>query len=262
VHRPRLKDWSFPKGKLDRGETTIAAAVREVDEETGLRVKLGPRMPDSHYTVNRGVPKVVSYWSAHPPNNADIRSYAPNREIDDVRWFALSAARERLTYPHDGDLLDAFAASPFDSSPLLVLRHAHARSRKAWTRDDSDRPLKVDGVRQATALVSTLGAYGINRVISSDSARCVDTVLPYVNSRRVKLTLNPGISEDGWTPKKVRRVVEKALAGNRRLALCSHRPVLPDIFEALGVEPVALEPGGIIVAHRRDGKVVATETLG
>ena len=41
VHRPKYDDWSFPKGKLDRGEHATAAAVREVREETGLRDPAG-----------------------------------------------------------------------------------------------------------------------------------------------------------------------------------------------------------------------------
>jgi 8-oxo-dGTP pyrophosphatase MutT (NUDIX family)/phosphohistidine phosphatase SixA len=261
VHRPRLQDWSFPKGKLDRGETPMAAAVREVEEETGLHVRLGPRLPDSRYTVNGRTPKVVYYWSAQPPKNADITTYAPNQEVDDVRWLKLSKARKRLTYPHDKELLDAFAASPYDSSPLLVLRHSEARSRKAWAQDDTDRPLKVEGARQAAALVPSLAAYGVTRVVTSDAARCVDTVLPYVNARRVKLILQPGISEDGATPKQVRRVVQKALRSKRPTVLCSHRPVLADIFRALGQVPIPLEPGGIVVVHRNRGKVLGLETI-
>jgi 8-oxo-dGTP pyrophosphatase MutT (NUDIX family)/phosphohistidine phosphatase SixA len=261
VHRPRLKDWSFPKGKLNRGETPIAAAVREVEEETGLRVKLGPRLPDQHYVVNGRTPKVVHYWSAQPPDKADVTTYVANSEVDDVRWLRLSKARKRLTYPHDKDLLDTFASSAFDSSPLVIVRHGQARSRKAWTRDDSERPLKVEGVRQAQGLVPLLEAYGISRVVSSDAVRCVDTVLPYVNARRARLKLDPDISEDGAVTKKVRRATRAALHSERRMAVCSHRPVFPDIFTALGIAPVALEPAGVVVVHRAAGKVVAVEAL-
>ena len=54
VHRPRYDDWSYAKGKLDRGEDLAAAAVREVEEETGLRVRFGPRLPDQQYPVAEG----------------------------------------------------------------------------------------------------------------------------------------------------------------------------------------------------------------
>lgn len=262
IHRPRLQDWSFPKGKLNRGESSLAAAVREVDEETGLRVKLGPRLPDQHYEVNGRTPKVVTYWSAQPPKNADITTYVANGEVDDVRWMRLSKARKRLTYPHDKELLDTFAASHFDSSPLLVVRHAQARTRKGWAHEDSERPLKVEGHRQSKALIPILQAYGVTRVVSSDAARCVDTVLPYVNAiHRVRLTLDTRLSEDSASPKKVRRSIESLLATDRRIALCSHRPVFPAIFEALGVEPVTLETAGIVVVHRHRGTVVGFEQL-
>jgi 8-oxo-dGTP pyrophosphatase MutT (NUDIX family)/phosphohistidine phosphatase SixA len=261
VHRPRHDDWSFPKGKLDRGETPIAAAVREVEEETGLVVKLGPRLPDQHYTVTGQTPKVVHYWSAQPPRKADITTYVANSEVDDVRWLRLSKARTRLTYPHDNDLLDTFASSGFDSSPLVIIRHAEARSRKAWAGDDSERPLKVEGVRQAQALVAILAAYGISHVVTSDAARCVDTVLPYVNSRRVRLKLDAGLSEEGATTKKVRRTMRTVLQSERRTAVCSHRPVLPDIFRAIGITPIPLEPSGVVVVHRHSGKVLAVETI-
>ena len=197
VHRPRWQDWSFPKGKLERGEGVPAAAIREVAEETGLSVKLGIPLPQQRYLVRGGIPKVVHYWSAKPPADANVGTYKPNREIDDVRWFKLAKARKLLEYEHDVDLLDTFAASAFDSSPLIVVRHAQARSRKGWSAEDSERPLNARGKVEAERLVPLLQAYGVSSVVSSDSARCVDTVLPYVNSGAVKLRLEPAISEEG-----------------------------------------------------------------
>jgi 8-oxo-dGTP pyrophosphatase MutT (NUDIX family)/phosphohistidine phosphatase SixA len=262
VHRPRWNDWSFPKGKLNRGESQLAGAIREVAEETGLVPRLGPRLPDQGYVVNGSTPKVVAYWAAQPPRDADLSTYTPNAEIDDVQWVRLSKARSWLDYPRDAELLDSFAESAYDSQPLIVVRHAHARSRKTWRTDDSDRPLKVEGIRQSQRLISLLGAYGVTRVISSDSERCVDTVLPYVNARRkVKLTLDASISEEGANRSGIRRRVGKALASHRRIAICSHRPVLPTIFETLGLEPISLEPGALVVVHRSKGKVVGTEVL-
>ena len=62
VHRPKYDDWSFPKGKLDRGEHPVAAAVREVAEETGVHVRLGPALPSQRYPVARRM-KTVHYWT-------------------------------------------------------------------------------------------------------------------------------------------------------------------------------------------------------
>ncbi len=260
VHRPRWEDWSFPKGKLDRGETWYAAAVREVLEETGLAVRLGPRLPDVHYTVSGANPrKTVQYWCAKAPKSADITTFEPNDEIDELRWVPASKALRTLSYSYDSDLLQEFLATAYDTSPLLVIRHAHARSRKAWRHDDVERPLKAEGKEQAHRLVPLLAAYDVKRVISSDALRCVDSVLPYVNTHPAKLTLDPSLSEESFDLEAMQRRVGHELAGRRRVAICSQRPVLPDLQRALGVEPRALDPGALLVLHRRDGRVESVE---
>ncbi|MFJ4503338.1 NUDIX hydrolase [Streptomyces sp. NPDC088864] len=102
VHRPRYDDWSFPKGKLKRGESPRDAAIREVLEETGHHCVPGDVLPLVRYAVN-GRPKEVTYWSAE----ATAGSFVPNHEVDAVEWLPPAAARARLTQPRDRDLLDA-----------------------------------------------------------------------------------------------------------------------------------------------------------
>jgi 8-oxo-(d)GTP phosphatase len=259
VHRPRYDDWSFPKGKLDPGEGTLAAAVREVHEETGLTVRIGPRLPDQYYVIDNGQPKTVAYWVAQPSDHADISSYPRNAEVDDLKWVPLSAAGPVLTHPRDAELLDSFAESGFRSAPLLVVRHGQARSRKSWKRDDSERPLRQSGKWQSQQLVSLLGAYGVAAVVSSDAARCVDTVLPYVNTASVAIRLDTAFSQEAMNARKIARTVGRAMQSDERMALCSHRPVLPVIFEAIGIEPIPLDPAGVVVVHRLDGKVVSVD---
>jgi 8-oxo-dGTP pyrophosphatase MutT (NUDIX family)/phosphohistidine phosphatase SixA len=259
VHRPRYDDWSFPKGKLDPGESLLTAAVREVREETGLTVPLGPRLPDQHYTIDNGAPKTVSYWAAQAPGDANISRFRRNDEIDDLAWVSVSDASGMLTHIRDAELLDGFSLGAVDSAPLLVVRHGQARSRKGWRKDDSERPLRTQGKRQAQQLVSVLSAYRVEYVLSSDSARCVDTVLPYVNTAAVSIRLDSAFSQDEMNARKISREVGRVMEGGKRIALCSHRPVLPVIFESIGIEAVALEPAGVVVVHRREGKVVALE---
>jgi 8-oxo-dGTP diphosphatase len=103
VHRPRYDDWTFPKGKLDAGESFEDAALREVEEETGLRCSLGRELPATHYDVN-GRPKIVRYWLMRPE---DERAFVPNDETDDLRWVAPGEARALLSYDRDRELLDA-----------------------------------------------------------------------------------------------------------------------------------------------------------
>ncbi|NED00713.1 NUDIX hydrolase [Streptomyces sp. SID6648] len=103
VHRPKYGDLSFPKGKLKRDEEPLAAAVREVLEETGHHCAPGPRLPTSHYVVD-GRPKVVDYWAAEATGG----SFTANDEVDRILWLAPDAARARLTQPRDVRQLTAF----------------------------------------------------------------------------------------------------------------------------------------------------------
>jgi 8-oxo-dGTP diphosphatase len=101
VHRPRYDDWSFPKGKLDRGESWEDAALREVEEEIGLRCRLGHELPPTSYRDNKGRAKVVRYWMMEPLDG----EFAPSHEVDEVRWLAPADADRLLSYEHDRALL-------------------------------------------------------------------------------------------------------------------------------------------------------------
>jgi 8-oxo-dGTP diphosphatase len=101
VHRPRYDDWTFPKGKLDPGESFEEAALREVEEETGVRCSLGRELPATRYAV-RGRPKLVRYWLMTPEAETE---FVPNDETDEIRWLTPSEARALLTYDHDRELL-------------------------------------------------------------------------------------------------------------------------------------------------------------
>ena len=106
VHRPKYDDWTLPKGKLDRGETYLHAARREVREETGLSCEVGAELPRSHYTDNKGRPKVVRYWAMQ----ATKGSFTANDEVDEARWLPVADARSTVSYRHDADLVDALLA--------------------------------------------------------------------------------------------------------------------------------------------------------
>jgi 8-oxo-dGTP diphosphatase len=261
IHRPRWVDWSFPKGKVDPGELTPVTAVREVAEETGLTIRLGPALPDQQYDVGDGAPhlKHVSYWTARARGEADLTRFEANSEVDEACWLPLSEARQRLSYPHDAALLETFAQTSYASSPLLVVRHAQARSRKAWKGDDSERTLHGTGGRQAVALSPLLAAYGVRRVVSSDAVRCVDTVLPYVNAESAKLRLDATLSEEASDAGRIRARMQRALGSRGRVAFCSHRKVIPDLFAALGLEPIEMAPADAVVLHRAAGSIVAVE---
>jgi 8-oxo-dGTP pyrophosphatase MutT (NUDIX family)/phosphohistidine phosphatase SixA len=259
IHRPRYDDWSFPKGKLDPGEHVAAAAVREVAEETGLRVRLGPPLAEQQYTLENGNRKVVSYWVGRVVGDDDVSGYAPNNEVDAVEWVAYDKALDRLTHDHDRDTLREAGKVRRRTHPVVILRHSQARSRKAWRKNDRLRPLLRAGQRQAEKLVPVLAAYDATRIVSSSSTRCVETVAPYVDATGRKPELVDGLSEQDATRKSVAGVVEDLVAGDEGAVLCTHRPVLPKVFEALGVKDPGLDLGEMLVVHVRKGEVVATE---
>lgn len=103
VHRPRYDDWSFPKGKLDKGETYEEAAVREVAEETGLVCELGDELPPTWYRDGKGRLKIVRYWAMRVVGTVP---WEPNDEIDQRRWVTVDAAAAMLSYEHDRELLE------------------------------------------------------------------------------------------------------------------------------------------------------------
>jgi len=106
VHRPHYDDWSLPKGKAQAGESDEDCARREVEEEAGLRCRLGPEIASASYTDRKGRPKVVRYWAMTPLEG----TFEPHDEVDEVRWLPLDEARELLSYPRDGEVLTSLLA--------------------------------------------------------------------------------------------------------------------------------------------------------
>jgi 8-oxo-dGTP diphosphatase len=114
VHRPRYDDWSLPKGKRDPGETDEQCAVREVEEETGLRCALGRELLPTRYVDRKGRPKVVRYWEMRVLGS---RRFVANDEIDELAWVSLAIAADRLSYPHDAEVLANVRLAFTSSSP-------------------------------------------------------------------------------------------------------------------------------------------------
>jgi len=239
VHRPRYDDWAWSKGKLEPGEEWPVAAVREVFEETGFHVRLGRPLPSSEYAVSDqsgdSTPKQCRYWAAEVVGGDG----ALRNEIDDVTWLELPDALSRLSYPRDHDQLRALEQADLEGTlstwPLVILRHARSRSRSAWPNPDPLRPLNPRGRERAKALIPLLATYGITRVVTSPSVRCLDTVLPYAVAAGKRARLKPGLSEEGFVeqPDRAPYHLTRLLERGNAAVVCSHGPVLPVLLERL-----------------------------
>jgi 8-oxo-(d)GTP phosphatase len=275
IHRPKYDDFSFPKGKLEPGESVAECAVREVREEVGLRISLGIPLPAVSYEVPKGT-KVVFYWAARVASEA----IADGGEVDTLHWLGVDEARAALSNAVDRLPLDAleaaFAAGRLDTVPLVVARHAKAKPRAGWTRAEGERPLATSGKRQASALAAMLMAWRPERVVSSPWLRCLQTVRPYAALRELQVRAAPALTEHAAArhPGKAAKAVEKQLGKAKPTLVCTHRPVLPVVLSVLRERCTAaaavvlpthdpyLHPGAVIVAHRpvdSPSKIVSIE---
>jgi len=101
VHRPRYDDWSLPKGKLEEGESFEQGALREVEEETGLRCELGEELSSTRYHDRKGRPKLVRYWRMTVRKG----SFKPNEEVDELLWLSPRKAMAKLDFEHDARIV-------------------------------------------------------------------------------------------------------------------------------------------------------------
>jgi len=259
VHRPRYDDWSLPKGKLNAHEHVLLGARREIEEETGLQVVLGPPLGVQRYQVRKNggtAQKLVHYWSAEPLSDSDFK---PNDEVDQVSWLPVDKARAKLSYPRDVDILDVLDRVVPVVATVVVVRHAEALKRKDWDGKDTLRPLTTSGTAVAQRLTGVLAALGVNRIISSDAERCVATVAPYAALVDRHIHLWPEISERGYdaNPDGLRGLGERMWKPGKVTAVCSHRPVLPALARELGLKVGKFSTGAFLVAHRlSDGSVI------
>ncbi|MPZ52767.1 MAG: NUDIX domain-containing protein [Acidimicrobiia bacterium] len=230
VHRPSYDDWSFPKGKEDPGEIPPETAVREVEEETGLRTRIVGELGSTEYEVSRGNKKV--HWFVMRPVAGGTR-FSPNDEVDQTRWVSPEGAGHLLTYNADRELLKR---TPLEAhrrnGTLYVVRHAHAIKRKDWNGEDHLRPLTPKGVSESIGIANLLETAQVERIVSSPALRCVQSVEPLAERTGVAIEANQALAEN-VRPETTATLV-KELAGSNAV-VCTHGDLMPLIVEDLVV---------------------------
>jgi len=248
VHRPAYDDWSLPKGKAKPGEHLLVTALREVTEETGHQAAIGPLLTTVRYRVTsagRPADKVVTYWSMRRAGG----TFATNKEVDEMRWLDLPAARRQLTSASDRAVLDAFECSTRDTRPLVLVRNAAS--------DD-----------QAGALVPVLLGLGVTALISADLASCVETFAPAARASGLPVREEPSLTRAEFEGNEaaVAADLRRETRTQETVAVCAQQQVISGLLEHLGrgdgVNPppeTSLRKGGWWLLHVRDGDVSAYE---
>ena len=265
IHRPKYDDWSFPKGKIEVGESLIACAHREVLEETNLQTEFGPHLGQVEYFTPDGLKK-VTYWSAKVIAEKPFRT---NSEVDQLKWIPITKVIEVLTNETDKEIFDKFVKVKFNSKPFILLRHAKAITRDEWQGEDDDRPLSSSGQNQAMRLLSTYQVFNIDQIHTSDAVRCYDTVKSMAKGLDIKLEVSSKLSESTYKKDKEKAFdyVRELIKEDKSILICSHNPILPKMLNKLTkkseieADEDKLSPADGWVIHRSGKEIIQIDRL-
>lgn len=239
--------WRLPVQSIGPDEYLASCAARAARTDAQLGIRLGA--PIEAAPPPDGA-RPVAWWRAWAiPGTSSIGD-----GIDHIAWVPADEAAGRVAGTDQEQVIRRGVALA-STVPILVVRHGKAMARSDWSGRDQARPLAARGRRQANALRPLLFAFGITRLASSTSTRCVKTLVPYGTAEQLEiegwatLTEEQGERNPKAVDKLMRRLVDQTLDGGVPLAICGHRPVLPAMLGALGIPTLPLKPGACVVAH-------------
>jgi 8-oxo-dGTP diphosphatase len=262
VHRPSYDDWSLPKGKLDRREGFLEAALREVREETGIQANRPIEIGSVGYETGAGNRKVVRWWLM----NVVGGKFRPNHEVDEIAWLTRGKANKRLVYRNDRNVLaraNALANDP-TSSTIYLVRHAQAGVKAQWKDKDHKRPLDRRGRKQAIDLALELQAYPVTRILTSDYQRCLQSAKPLVNGIRLPAETDRCLRVGG-PPEDVLKLIRN-LQGEAAVII-THGEVIGPVIGNLAASGVAVDgpmewkKGSMWILEATKGKVRSARYL-
>ena len=236
VHRPRYDDWALPKGKLDGDEHPLAAAVREVAEETGCTGLPRLKLPTLAYDLPGGRPKTVEFWLMLLAGEGPVQDTS---EVDQVVWLPPEQAAARLSYDDERGLLAHAAALPAVTAVVAIVRHAHAGERKEWRGNDALRPIDERGRQQAERVGAVLALLRPERLIAATPLRCKQTLEPLAEALGGAPIVQDGAFAE---PPTVEEAPAKAKLAAQRLldlrpgglpVICSQGKIMPTLLATL-----------------------------
>lgn len=236
VHRPRHDDWSLPKGRADKGETSEETAVREVFEETGFNCRIVAPIGTTRHRIRSGI-KEVNWFAMRPL--PDSPGFKKNKEVDAIQWVTRRQARELLDYDNDKGLIGGADLKNLEQTGTIYLyRHGAAGNRAKWKDLDTIRPLTKKGKLQADAVAEMLKGAGIERIVSSPYDRCIQSVKPLAKATGAKVEIHDALAEDPDVDAAYN--LADSLVGNNAV-LCSHGDVIPALINRLMWAGLSLE---------------------
>ncbi len=264
IHRPRYGDWSLPKGKIEDGESALECAYRELFEETGIRARFTRQLDSIEYEDNGQIKRVL-YWAAQSLN--PLIEFVANEEVDQLQWLSPTDAIKMLTHSSDAKVLENFISQAPNTDTLIILRHTKALERGDWDEDDSLRPLEDVGQAQAHQLVNRFAPFAIDEIYTSDYLRCLQTVAPLADARRIVPVAIPNLNEANFEldPQRAITFANALKQDQKNILICSHNPVIPTMLRGIlntklkNRDLIKLEPGDAWVVHRVNGEIVGLD---